>query len=62
MSQKTLLEIKESIENLNTRLLNLKKINKSLDEFESNSSSLTWEELKKLSSDLHVIKDEFLSR
>ena len=59
MSQKTLLEIKESIENLNTRLLNLKKINKSLDEFESNSSSLTWEELKKLSSDLHVIKDEY---
>ena len=32
-SKETLLEIKESIKNLNTRLSNLKKINKSLDEF-----------------------------
>ena len=51
-SKETLLEIQESIKNLNTRLSNLKKINKSLNEFEDNSSSLSWEELKAISSNL----------
>jgi len=49
---KALIEIKESTNNLNTRLSNLKKINKSLDRFEENSSSLNWEELKKISTEL----------
>ena len=46
-------EIKESINNLNTRLSNLKKINKSLDDIESNSSSLNWDELKNITFNLH---------
>ena len=45
-------EITESINNLNTRLSNLKKINKSLNEIEENSS-LTWDELKNISFNLH---------
>tara|TARA_Y100001970_G_scaffold8828_1_gene10272 strand:+ start:407 stop:2152 length:1746 start_codon:yes stop_codon:yes gene_type:complete len=53
---KALIEIKESINNLNTRLSNLKKINKSLIRFENNSSSLNWEELQKISNDL---EDEY---
>ncbi len=59
-TDKTLLEIEESIENLNTRLSNLKKINKSLNNFESNSSSLTWDELKKLSNEIHVKENDFI--
>ncbi len=59
-TDKTLLEIEESIENLNTRLSNLKKINKSLNNFESNSSSLTWDELKKLSNEVHVKENDFI--
>jgi len=51
-SDKTLIEIKESTNNLNTRLSNLKKINKSLIRFEENSSSLNWEELQKISAEL----------
>ena len=47
-----LIEIKESTNNLNTRLSNLKKINKSLIRFEENSSSLNWEELQKISAEL----------
>jgi DNA primase len=49
---KALIEIKESTNNLNTRLSNLKKINKSLIRFEENSSSLNWEELQKISAEL----------
>ncbi|MDB0003443.1 hypothetical protein N9E50_02210, partial [Alphaproteobacteria bacterium] len=49
---KALIEIKESTNNLNTRLSNLKKINKSLIRFEENSSSLNWEELQKISTEL----------
>ncbi len=45
-------EIKESTNNLNTRLSNLKKINKSLSTFEENTSSLNWEELLKISNEL----------
>ena len=51
-SDKALIEIKESTNNLNTRLSNLKKINKSLNRFEENSSSLNWEELQKISAEL----------
>ncbi len=52
-SQKTYIEVKESIKNLNRRLSNLQKINKSLDEFDNNSSSLSWEELLKISQEMH---------
>ena len=51
-AEKALIEIKESSNNLNTRLSNLKKINKSLNKFEENSSSLNWEELQKISNEL----------
>ena len=46
-------EIKESINNLNTRLSNLKKINKSLNDIDDNASSLTWDELKNITFNLH---------
>ena len=38
--------------NLKTRLLNLKKINKSLDNFHKNTDVLNWEELQKISKEL----------
>ena len=57
-SQQSLQEVKESIKNLNTRLLNLKKINKSLNEFDDKSSSLSWEELKKITSDFHHTEED----
>jgi len=50
--EKALIEIKESSNNLNTRLSNLKKINKSLNTFEEDSSSLNWEELQNISNEL----------
>ncbi len=52
-SEEAINEIKESINNLNTRLSNLKKINKSLNDIEINSSSMTWEELKNITFNLH---------
>ncbi len=52
-SSKTLEEIRDSIKNLNTRLLNLKKINKSLNEFENTNTNLSWDELKKIYFELH---------
>ena len=52
-----MVEIEESIKNLNTRLSNLKKINKSLDKLQENFSSLSWEELKNFSADLHNSED-----
>ena len=52
-SEKAIKEIKESINNLNTRLSNLKKINKSLNDIDENSSSLTWDELKNITFNLH---------
>ena len=57
-SRETLLEITESIKNLNRRLSNLKKINKSLDKLDVNFSSLTWEELKNIQNDFHVNNEE----
>ena len=41
------------IKNLNRRLSNLKKINKSLNDIDINSSSLTWDELKNITYNLH---------
>ena len=52
-TENAIMEIKESVKNLNTRLSNLKKINKSLNEIEKNSSSLSWDELKNISFNLH---------
>ncbi len=46
-------EIKESIKNLNTRLSNLKKINKSLNDIENNTSALKWDELKNITFNLY---------
>ena len=46
------MEVKESCENLNTRLLKLKKINKSLDSFVNNSTQLNWEELQNMNLEL----------
>ena len=50
--EKSYKEVKESCENLNTRLLKLKKINKSLDSFVNNSTQLNWEELQKMNFEL----------
>ena len=52
-SDDVLNDIKESINNLKTRLSNLKKINKSLNDIDNNSSSMTWDELKNITFDLH---------
>ena len=57
-SDETVEEINESIKNLNRRLLNLKKINKSLNEFDDKASSLTWDELKNISSDVHTLSED----
>ena len=51
-SQETLKEIKESIKNLNTRLLNLKKINKSLDTFVNEANTLNWSELQTINQEI----------
>ena len=45
-------EIKESCDNLKTRLLNLKKINKSLNSFHENTNQLNWEELQKINKEI----------
>ena len=50
-------EITESINNLKTRLSNLKKINKSLNNIDINSSKLTWDELKNITFNLHNNED-----
>jgi len=50
--EKALIEIKESSNNLNRRLSNLKKINKSLITFEKDNNSLNWDELQKISKEL----------
>jgi DNA primase len=51
-SEQSLLEINKSCNNLKTRLLNLKKINKSLNSFNENSNQLNWKELQKISKEL----------
>ena len=50
--EKSYQEVKESCQNLNTRLLKLKKINKSLDSFVNNSTQLNWEELQNMNFEL----------
>tara|TARA_Y100000590_G_scaffold458184_1_gene612330 strand:+ start:127 stop:1869 length:1743 start_codon:yes stop_codon:yes gene_type:complete len=52
-AQKSLEEIIESCKNLNTRLLKLKKINKSLNSFVKDSTQLNWEELQGINSELY---------
>ena len=42
----------KSSQNLNTRLLNLKKINKSLDSFVNDASQLNWKELQNINMEL----------
>ena len=56
--QNALVEAKESIKNLNTRLSNLKKINKSLNNFESEISSLNWEELQRIGMEIQNNKSD----
>ena len=48
-------ELKKSLNNLNTRLLKLKKINKSLDTFISNSNQLNWSDLQNIN--LEILED-----
>ena len=50
--QLSLKEVLKSINNLNTRLLNLKKINKSLDTFLSNSNQLNWSDLQTINLEI----------
>ena len=50
--QKSLQEVKKSLKNLNTRLSNLKKINKSLDEFINNSNQLNWNDLQSINIEI----------
>ena len=57
-SSDALEEVRESVKNLNTRLLNLKKINKSLNEMTDNTSKLNWDELKKISADLYIDSED----
>ena len=45
-------EVIKSINNLNTRLLNLKKINKSLDTFLNNSNQLNWSDLQTINLEI----------
>ena len=51
-------EIQDSIKNLNTRLLNLKKINKSLDTFANDANPLNWEELQRISQGIQGNKEK----
>ena len=45
-------EALNSLKNLNTRLLNLQKINKSLDTFIKESNQLNWEDLQKINIEI----------
>ena len=58
-SENVIKEIEESINNLKTRLSNLKKINKSLNDIQINSSSMTWDELKNITYNLHSSEELF---
>ncbi len=50
--QKSKEETQNSLKNLNTRLLNLKKINKSLDTFVKESNQLNWDDLQKINIEI----------
>jgi len=45
-------EVAKSLNNLNTRLLNLKKINKSLDSFVNDSNQLNWDDLQSINLEI----------
>jgi len=45
-------EVTKSLNNLNTRLSNLKKINKSLDTFANDSNHLNWSELQSINTEI----------
>jgi len=51
-SVKALEEVTKSLNNLNTRLSNLKKINKSLDTFVNDSNHLNWSELQSINTEI----------
>jgi len=50
--QESFEETINSIDNLNTRLSNLKKINKSLDTFVKNANTLNWNELQSINNEI----------
>ena len=45
-------EIKESCNNIKTRISNLEKINKSLGSFVKNENQLKWDELQKINKEI----------
>lgn len=49
---KALEEVTKSLDNLNTRLSNLKKINKSLDTFVNDTNHLNWSELQSINTEI----------
>ena len=50
--QESLKDVLKSIKNLNTRLLNLKKINKSLKSFVDVSNQSNWSDLQKINLEI----------
>ena len=50
--QKALEDIRKSLKNLNTRLSNLQKINKSLDTFVNDSNQLNWSDLQSINIEI----------
>ena len=57
-SQQAKLDIEDSVKNINTRLLNLKKINKSLDTFVNEANTLNWDELQKINQEIQSDEEE----
>ena len=51
-------EIEDSVNNLNTRLLNLKKINKSLDTFVHAANTLNWSELQTINQEIQKEQEQ----
>ena len=51
-------EISDSVKNLNTRLLNLKKINKSLDTFVSKTNSMNWDDLQRIKKEIQIEQEK----
>jgi len=57
-SQQAKMDIEDSVQNINTRLLYLKKINKSLDTFLTEVSPLNWDELQKINQEIQNKKEK----
>ena len=57
-SEQAKIDIEDSVKNINTRLLNLKKINKSLETFVSEANSLNWDELQKINQEIQNTEDK----